>query len=77
MISVRISEAEYEVLRKTCRDFGARNISDFARLAMQRVIGGGHSFDLDLALKVHEIDDRLKVVEARKAPALEPGIATP
>ena len=67
MISIRISETEYEALRKIHRNFGARNVSDFARLSMERVMSTAQNFDLDLAVKIHEIDDRLKAIEARVA----------
>ena len=67
MISLRLSEPEYEALRKIYRNYGARNVSDFARLAMQRVLGGSPDLDLNIALKVHELDDRLLSLEARVA----------
>ena len=39
MISLRLSAEEYHALQTLYPSYGARNISDFARLAMQRVIG--------------------------------------
>jgi hypothetical protein len=38
MISLRISEEEYESLKHFATQFGARNISDFARIALHRMI---------------------------------------
>jgi hypothetical protein len=43
MISLRLSEAEYEVLKKDYRIYGARNVSDLARLALQRIMHGALS----------------------------------
>jgi hypothetical protein len=63
MISLRISDVEYDALKKIYRNYGARNVSDFARLSMQRIMSGGHGVDLELALKVHEIEERVKSLE--------------
>ena len=38
MISLRISDAEYAVLKSQYRTHGARNVSDLARLALQRIM---------------------------------------
>ena len=38
MISLRLSEVEYEVLKTHYRTYGARNISELARLALQRIV---------------------------------------
>ena len=38
MISLRLSEAEYSALKTQYRAYGARNVSDMARLALQRVM---------------------------------------
>lgn len=40
MISLRLSDEEYEGLRTHYRAYGARNISELARLAVHRVITG-------------------------------------
>jgi hypothetical protein len=71
MISLRLSEVEYEALRAHYPSYGARNISDFARLAMQRVIGGSHAPEGALVAKIHELDDRLSAVETGIALLLE------
>lgn len=63
MISLRLSEVEYEALRAHYPSYGARNISDFARLAMQRVIGDSHAPEGVVVAKIHELDDRLHAVE--------------
>ena len=40
MISLRLSEVEYEVLKAHYRTYGARNISELARLALHRIMNG-------------------------------------
>ena len=54
MISLRLSESEYEALKSQYRSFGARNVSDLARLALQRVLQGSMTFEGDLAAKLAE-----------------------
>lgn len=39
MISLRISEEEYDSLKHFSEQFGARNLSEFARIALHRLIG--------------------------------------
>jgi hypothetical protein len=63
MISLRVSAEEYAALHRVYASYGARNVSDFARLAMQRVIGHPHVSDSISAAKIHELDDRLSAVE--------------
>jgi len=67
MISLRLSAGEYETLRSLYPSYGARNVSDFARLAMQRVIGSTCASDNLLVSKMREMDDRLRSVEIRVA----------
>jgi hypothetical protein len=64
MISLRITAGEYDALHTLYRSYGARNVSDLARLALQHVLGKALSTD-DGALhtKVHDMDERLRVVE--------------
>jgi hypothetical protein len=40
MIAFRVSEEEYERLRSVCVSLGARSVSDLARSAINRFIGG-------------------------------------
>ena len=102
MISLRLSEAEYEAFRKLHRSYGARNVSDFARLAMQRIIVGSaedadqlalkfvlkiqalddrlqtiEALDVDVAMKVHEFQNRIEAVEDRLAVLLAVGTRAP
>jgi len=63
MISLRLSAEEYQALQTLYSSYGARNVSDFARLAMRRVIGHPiPSADTSVA-KIHELDERLSAVE--------------
>jgi hypothetical protein len=71
MISLRLSEVEYEALRAHYPSYGARNISDFARLAMQHIIGNSHASEGSFVAKIHELDDRLHAVETDIALLLE------
>jgi hypothetical protein len=67
MISLRLSDAEYEAFRKLHRSYGAQNVSDFARLAMQRIIVGSpedaDQLALKFVLKLQALDDRLQTIE--------------
>ena len=63
MISLRLSTEEYEALRTLYPNYGARNISDFARLAIQRVISNSVAADNGLLTIVHDLDHRLGRLE--------------
>ena len=63
MISLRLSVEEYQALHKLYPSYGARNVSDFARLAMQRVIGHPIPSVNTSVAKIHELDERLSAVE--------------
>ena len=69
MISLRISDREYEAMRALFPTYGARNVSDFARLAMQRIISNSFAPEAAsqgmLALKVNQLDQRLTFLESR------------
>jgi hypothetical protein len=65
MISLRLSAEEYEALRNLYPTYGARSISDFARLAMRRIIGGAFASDDALLIRLRELDERLSSIEAR------------
>ena len=62
MISLRLSDEEFEALRSLYTAHGARSVSEFVRAAMQRVIaepGSGPS----LEVKVQEIDGKLSLLD--------------
>jgi hypothetical protein len=42
LVNFRLSEEEFEKLRASCSLYGARSLSDFARAAVMRSVGGGH-----------------------------------
>jgi len=42
IVSFRLSEEEYEVLKKTCLAHGAHSVSDYARSSTCRVIDTNH-----------------------------------
>jgi hypothetical protein len=65
MISLRLSVEEYEALHTLYPSHGARNVSDFARWAIQSAIGHPvPAADASVA-KIHELDERLSAVEER------------
>ena len=65
MISLRLSAEEYEALHKLYPNYGARNVSDFARLAMQRVIGHPVASQGTPVARINELEERLSAVEER------------
>lgn len=66
MISIRVSDEEYASLKLIYRKHGARSISDFARLAMQRVAAADDCLHSDLLGRVEELEERVEGLE-RKA----------
>ncbi len=81
MISLRLSDDEYEALRSLYRLHGSRSVSEFARNAMQKVIGETvpsasstletRIVDLDakMASLDHEVARLVQLIEARLDPA--------
>jgi hypothetical protein len=69
MISLRLSEEEYELIKTRDHIYGSRNISELARLALQRVMTG----PLAGEFRHGDGDDRnLEVfLEARDDPSFE------
>ena len=64
MISLRLSEMEYEVLKTQYRTHGARNISDLARLALRRMMNASTASPDDFAAKLTELVDRVHALES-------------
>jgi hypothetical protein len=62
-ISLRLSEVEYEGIKKQYQIHGARNVSDLTRLALQRMMAG--SFQGTFAEKLAELDQRVHTLESR------------
>jgi hypothetical protein len=71
MISLRLSEEEYAALRAHSSSYGARNVSDLARLALQRVLAQAPTPQADLVAKLNELDSRLNAMEAHVSRLLE------
>lgn len=66
MISIRVSESEYAAMRAVYTSYGARNISDFARVAVQRAIAGSAVSDpAAVATMIRGFDVRLNLLEQR------------
>lgn len=71
MISLRLTAGEYAALHALYPSYGARNVSDLARLALQQVMGNSLTSDTVLSTKVHNLDERLNVVELQVSLLLE------
>ena len=65
MISLRLSEVEYDVLKTHYRAYGARNVSDLARLALQRVIAAPAASPDAFAAKLADLDGRVHALESQ------------
>ncbi len=63
MITVRLSSDEYKTLHNAFCAQGARNFSDFARMAMRQAIGKAIEPEDPLATKLHELEGRITSVE--------------
>jgi hypothetical protein len=68
---LRLSEAEYEALKTQYRTYGTHNISELARLALQRIMNGSAGPKDDIAAKVAELDERLRQLESHVSLRLE------
>ena len=71
MISLRLSEEEYAMLRARYSSYGARNVSDLARLALERIMGKPPTPDMELLAKVQDMNLRLDTIERHVAFLLE------
>jgi hypothetical protein len=65
MISLRLSELEYEALKVQYRMHGARNVSELARLALQRIVNAPARPPDSLATKLSELDERVYALESQ------------
>ena len=65
MISLRISEVEYELLKAQYRAYGARNISDLARMALERFLNGAPGGPDSLATEVPDLIQRIHTLESQ------------
>jgi hypothetical protein len=65
MISIRLSEGEYEALKTHYRTYGARNVSELARVALQRIVTGPAASQYALAGELAKLVDRVHTLESR------------
>jgi hypothetical protein len=71
MISLRLSEGEYEVLKTHYRTYGARNVSELARLALQRIVTDPAGPQDGFAAKLSTLDKRVRQLESQVSLLLE------
>lgn len=71
MISLRLSEVEYEILKSHYRTYGARNVSELARLALQRIMAGSAASQDGVTARLSELDERVHQLESRVSLLLE------
>jgi hypothetical protein len=74
MISLRVSDAEYVIMKSQYRTHGARNVSDLARLALQQMMNGSKP-PIDLAVKLAALENRLSVLESEVSALREQDLA--
>ena len=69
VVSIRVSDDEFRRLKEMCADAGARCVSDLARDAMFKFIGGGDMrqgpADTELQTRVRELDQELNALQGR------------
>jgi hypothetical protein len=71
MISLRLSEEEYAMLRTRYSSYGARNVSDLARLALDRIMGKSPTPETELLAKLQDLNLRVDTIERHVAFLLE------
>ena len=71
MISLRLSEEEFELLKARYHSYGARNVSDLARQALQHIMTGSPTPQPGFAVKLSELDDRVHALETSVSLLLE------
>jgi hypothetical protein len=60
MISLRLSEEEFELLKASYHTYGARNVSDLARQALHHMMTGSPVPKPDFAAEVAELYQRVQ-----------------
>jgi hypothetical protein len=71
MISLRLSEVDYEVLKTRYCAYGAHNVSGLTRLALQRLVTGLAAPQGDVTAKLSELDKRIHPLESKISTLLE------
>lgn len=77
MISLRLSDADYAVLKSQYRTHGARNMSDLARLALQQIIGTAPASPNPYQNRIADLEDRVHALECEISVRSERGTAKP
>jgi hypothetical protein len=70
MISLRVTDMEYDLLKAHYRTYGARNISELARLALQRIMASAGS-PKDFATQLSDLEQRIHQLESHVSLLLE------
>jgi len=69
MISIRLSDEEFQRVKEACRASGARSVSDMARDAMRHFVGGpgapDEAGDDGLTARLEELDDRVRHLQTQ------------
>src|SRR5258706_14425177 len=63
MMSFRLSEEEYEGLKRICVRLGARSLSDIARDAVQRLLNNGAELKNDGSAQLRVLDERIDALD--------------
>ena len=78
MISLRLSDEEYELLKASYHNHGARNVSDLARQALHHIMSGSPvpttgslAPQPDFSSKLSELDHRVHTLESHVSLLLE------
>jgi hypothetical protein len=67
MLSIRLSDVEYDAIKAHLQNYGARNASDLARLALQRIMSEAGASPNGFAARLAELEDRVHTLESRVA----------
>jgi Arc/MetJ-type ribon-helix-helix transcriptional regulator len=63
LISFRLSEEEYQEMKRLCADEGSRSLSDFVRSAFHNLINENGHLETVLELKLRKLDQRLSEIQ--------------
>ncbi len=63
-ISIRLSDDEYGALRGVCESQGVRSLSDFARVAIEKlIVGGGLEAQVTVTTRLDALNSRVDVLD--------------
>jgi hypothetical protein len=70
IITIRLSKDEYDALKSKYDKYGARNLSDLARLAFQKILHGPETQAAqelaDLAIRVRQLESQMALILERR-----------